>query len=263
MNRPPRSTAPSLACAAFSLATAWSQEIPSPEGVDLELHALEKRYAEHLSAVRDELGAPYLAALKRLQDSLAERGELEQALLVQNERRRVADLLGRPPQIGAPAAAARPPAAATLPVERARVSGGVRYDERRAALLNWTAAGGTATWALDADHPAGRYELIVTFTAGRDAGGSFEVTTLGGASARGSVETTPQSDWAEARQMLAGTFEIDADSRELSITATSLQQPYLWALSGAELVPEGTWEKRQSAAPATAFDLPGGKPKPD
>ncbi len=228
----------------------------SGEPLDQELQALEEAYAEEVIKVRRELGEKYLVALKRLQDELTVRRQIEQALLVKMERERVADLLETAPAIEAPTAGAQPLVTVRLSPSRARCSGGAEYDESRKGIRNWTAAGAAALWDLDAEMPPGSYEVIAHYSAGRDAGGGFEVVDQVGDPVRGRVSTDRSSDWDDKKDMLVGQLVISADSQTLSVTCTSLRQPYLWVLRGITLGPEGTWREIEEKGAQEDGDKP-------
>lgn len=213
---------------------------------DSELTRLEATYAIQLIDARRALGEQYLVALKNLQQDLTDRQRIEQALLVKMERERITELLDSAAELSVPTAGARPATLTELSPQTARCSGGPLFDEKREHIRNWTAAGGSALWDLDAEMAAGRYEIIVKFSAGRDAGGTFQVMVGSETPVRGSVETLDTNGWSEAQSMLAGTVPIGPESRTLSILCDSLTQPYLWALKGITLAPEGTWQQMEA-----------------
>ena len=238
-----------------------AEQPPGLEGAtDPELQALEDEYAQSLIAVRRELGERYLLALKRLQDDLTTRQQIEEALLVKLERERVAELLDSAPELEAPTAGALPQATVVLDPARARCAGGTLYETTYRRIRNWTAAGSRAEWDLDADMPPGRYEVIVEYAAGSDAGGDFELVVGTAEAVRSSVSTNAASSWKTVTKMLAGTVPINADSRALSLTCVSLRQPYLWTVHSVTLAPPGTWEEMERARIEEA--LAGSTPQP-
>ena len=252
----------SLVVATVIAGGALAQTSFPDEATDAELEKLENGYANALTEARRSIADEYLKALKNLQESLVKRNQLEQALLVKAERERITELLERPPELDSPTSGTHPAKSTKLELHLGRCSGGVLYDEKRASIRNWTAAGGRVVWDLDADMPAARYEVIATYRAGRDAGGTFELRTAKDAVLPGRVTSTQDSNWDDDKQQLVGTIAIDPDSQTLTVSATSLQQPYLWALRGISLEPVGTWEKRSSSAPASKAAPPNRKPAP-
>lgn len=213
---------------------------------DSELTRLEASYAIQLIDARRALGEKYLVALKNLQQDLTDRQRIEQALLVKMERERITELLDSAAELSVPTAGARPATLTELSPQTARCSGGPLFDEKREHIRNWTAAGGSALWDLDAEMAPGRYEVIVKFGAGRDAGGTFQVTVGSQAPLRGSIETLDTNGWGETQTMLAGTIAIGPESRTLSVLCDSLRQPYLWTLKGVTLAPVGTWQQMEA-----------------
>ena len=248
-------------------------DTPLPEtNLDPDIQALEDEYAAGLIKVRRELGDQYLIALKRLQDALTVRKQIEQALLVKLERERITELLESAPILEAPTAGATILGEVDLVASKARCTGGTSFDEDKGRIRNWTAAGATATWDIDPETPPGRYEFIVKYAAGKDAGGSFELLAGEAEPVSCKVVTDPDHDWDDRQQMLVGSVVVGPATRSISLTCTTLRHTYLWALYSAKLVPQGRWEmmekirmdkERDAATDATPQpDGKGATPRP-
>jgi hypothetical protein len=246
-------------------------DIPLPEtNLDPDIQIIEDEYATGLIKVRRELGEQYLIVLKRLQDALTVRKQIEQALLVKLERERISELLESALILEAPTAGATLLQEIELVSAKARCAGGTRYDGKKGRIRNWAAAGATATWDIDPETPPGRYEFIVEYAAGNDAGGSFELIAGEAEPVLCKVVTDSGNDWNDKKSMLAGSVVIGPGTNTLSLTCTTLRHTYLWALYSAKLAPQGRWEEMEKIRLAEERDAadastpPGGgkTPKP-
>ena len=214
----------------------------SAESNDPELDLLEEKYLTELTKARSDLGAQYLAALERLQESLTKSQAFDQALLVKQEAERVTEMISQRMESAQPLPSEPSYDPVVLLPADADLNGKISLSKAN-ILYRWE-RGGSASWFLPGDMPPGTYEIIMNRSCSLGEGGVYTVS-VGENVISGSI--VGEGAWTDWAQVHVGDLEIESGTEEeLKITASRVTSKSLMNVRQVIVAEKGTWERIQS-----------------
>jgi hypothetical protein len=213
-----------------------------------ESDPLRQRFAawkEQLARDTATLREQYLALLLRTEKDFAAGKQYRSAAAARREAAVVAQSLGRPlaePSSGAarlaPAADASVGSGVILLAENAALSDGVTLsraaDGSPPVLTNWIAEGASARWSLPQGLAAGGYEVELTFSGDKDAGGTL---TMGEGFHKLRRTIRPGNGWQEFRTEIVGTLRLLSHAPAIELSAAAIRGSGLFQLRSLRLIP--------------------------